>query len=95
MKPGSIEDPDMYVDIKLRKTRQPNGVEVYDLSPSKYVNEAVHNVEQHLRLNFCVRKLAKHTGAYFLPNYKSELGMNPKLSTTRLQYYPTLSSILQ
>jgi hypothetical protein len=48
MKPGSIGDPDIYLGAKLRQCTLPNGVHAWALSPSKYVQEAVKMVDQHL-----------------------------------------------
>jgi len=45
MKPGSICDPDVYLGTKVRLTVLPNGVVVWGLSSSKYVQEAIANVE--------------------------------------------------
>ena len=36
LKPALIGDPDMYLGAKLRRVRQPNGVEAWTISPSKY-----------------------------------------------------------
>jgi hypothetical protein len=48
MKPGSIGDPDIYLGAKLCQCTLPNSVRAWALSPSKYVQEAVKMVEQHL-----------------------------------------------
>ena len=48
LKPGSIGDPDIYLGAKLRKITLNNGVEAWGLSPSKYVQEAISNVEKWL-----------------------------------------------
>jgi len=48
MKEGSIGDPNIYLRAKLRKVTLSNGVEAWSLSPSKYVQEAVQNTEEHM-----------------------------------------------
>jgi hypothetical protein len=44
-KPGSIGDPGIYLDAKLRKVILPNSAEAWGISPSKYIQEAVKNTE--------------------------------------------------
>ena len=48
MKPGSIEGPYICLGGKMHKTILPNGVKVWGISPSKYVQEAVRNLEAEL-----------------------------------------------
>jgi hypothetical protein len=48
LKPSSVGDPDIYLGAKLKKTKLPNGVMVWGLSPSKYVIQAVKNCQLHL-----------------------------------------------
>jgi hypothetical protein len=52
MKKGSIGDPDIYLGSRLRKVVLPNGVESWLMSPTKYVAEAVKNVERYLETNY-------------------------------------------
>ena len=95
MKDGSIGDPDMYLGAKLRKTRLPNEVEAWATIPSKYVNEAVKNVESYLMKEYDGRTLKKRAGAPFIPGYKPELDLSPELDSTKSQYYQSLIGILQ
>ena len=48
MKKGSIGDPDIYLGAKLHKVQLDNGMFAWGMSPEKYVQEAVRNVEEHL-----------------------------------------------
>ena len=48
MKKGYIGDPDIYLRAKLCKFQLDNGVFAWGMSPEKYVQEAVRNVEEHL-----------------------------------------------
>ena len=52
MKDGSIGDPDIYLGGKLRKVAFPNSVEAWGISLSKYIQEAVKNVEGYFVKNF-------------------------------------------
>ena len=71
MKPNSIGSPDIYLGTKLKKTRLENGVEAWGMSPSKYVQEAVRNVEEQL----------KKSGKPGLSKRASTLGLIPQAST--------------
>ena len=48
MKADSIGDPDIYLGAKLRTITLSNGVEAWGMSPSKYVQEAVRNIQEYL-----------------------------------------------
>ena len=95
MKEGSIGDPDMYLGAKLRKTILPNGVEAWAMSPSKYVQEAVKNVEGHLSKEKGGMKLAKRANTPYLRDYKPKLDMSPELGPTEAQYYQSQVGVLQ
>jgi hypothetical protein len=51
LKAGSIRDPDIYLGTKLCKVELANGVHAWSMSPSKYVQDAVCNVKEHLLKN--------------------------------------------
>jgi hypothetical protein len=51
MKAGSIGDPDIYLGTKLRKVDLENGVQAWSMSPSKYIKDAVRNVDDYLSKN--------------------------------------------
>jgi len=48
MKKVSIGDPDIYLGSKLRQVTLCNGIKAWSASPSKYVQEAVSNLESYL-----------------------------------------------
>ena len=95
MKEGSIGDPDLYLGAKLRKVTLPNGVQAWSTSPSKYIQEAVKNVEEHLHNECGGRKLAKRATAPFPRDYAPELDMSPVLDSKRANYYQSLMGVLQ
>ena len=94
MKPGSIGDPDLYLGAKVKKTVLPNGVVAWGLSPSKYVQEAVKNVEEHLAKQGG-RKLAKRASAPFPTGYIPELDQTRELNEKESSYYQSLIGILR
>ena len=49
MEEGSIGDPDFYLGTRLKLAEMENGVKAWGMSPSKYVQEAVRNIEDHLK----------------------------------------------
>ena len=89
MKDGSIVDPDIYLEAKIHKTHLPNGVNTWYNSPSKYVQEVVRNIEEHLVKEYDRRRLVKCASAPFLNNYKLELDMSTELEPKQASYYQT------
>ena len=68
MKDGSIGDPDMYLGAKLRKFTLANGVQAWGFSPSKYVNDAIRNMEKYLQDEMNGLKLLKNCLLYTSPS---------------------------
>ena len=87
MKKGSIGDPDIYLGAKLRKVHVDNGVFTWDISPAKYVQEAVRNVEEHLTKKYGGRKLPKRAIARWTSKYVSETDTTPELGPKEANYY--------
>ena len=56
MKKGSIGDPDIYLGAKLCKVQLDKSMFAWGMSPAKYVQEAVINVEEHLTKEYGGRK---------------------------------------
>ena len=52
LKPDSIGDLDIYLGAKLKQVELDNDVFCWSLSPSKYVQEAVRNCENHVKNNY-------------------------------------------
>ena len=93
MKPGSMGDPDIYLGTKLRLIDLPNSVRAWGMSPSKYVQESVKNVEQQLDKNFNGRKLLKRAPTPFENDYSPELDTTPELAALQANYYQSLVGI--
>jgi hypothetical protein len=72
MTPCSILEPTFYLGVKLKKTVMPNGVVAWVMSSSKYVQEAVKNVQEYLKKNGD-SKLKKKASAPFEATYRAEI----------------------
>ena len=94
MKKGSIGNPEMYLGAKLRLTKLPNGILAWGISASKYVQEAVRNVEVYIRNNK-LPKLAKRATAPLPADYHSELDTSKELDPVRAKYYQSQIGILR
>jgi hypothetical protein len=95
LKPTSVGDPDIYLGGKLRKVRMPNQVTCWALSPSKYVQAAVANVERHLAKRYDGRKLAKKANGPLPTNYRPEVDVSPELNADDANYYQQQIGILR
>ena len=93
MKPGSIGDPDIYLGAKLRKTTLPNGVEAWGLSPSKYVQDAIANVEKWLDKKGM--KLNKRASSPYPSEYNAELDVSDVLGVDDANFYQTQIGVLR
>ena len=95
MKEDSMGDPDIYLGSKVRKIVLPNGVESWLMSPTKYVREAVKNVERYLDKEYGGRKLPKRVGGPMPTDYRPELDVTEELKDEELSYYYSQIGILR
>ena len=94
MKKGSIGDPDIYLGAKLKEHVLPNGVKAWGKSPSKYIQEAVKNVEDYLKKEN-LPGLKKKITSPFPANYYAELDTSEELDSEGLGHYQSLIGILR
>ena len=94
MKPGSIGSPDIYLGAKLRQVMLDNGVSAWSASPSKYVQDAVANVEQYLTTQYSGRKLKNKASGPWPTGYASELDETPELGAEKANYYQSQVGVL-
>ena len=94
MKKGYIGDPDIYLGAKLRKVQLDNGVFTWGMSPAKYVQEAVINVEEHLTKEYVGRKLPKQATARWPSKYVSETDRTPELGPKEANCYQCQIGVL-
>ena len=93
MKPGSIGPPKIYLGAKLSKVDLPNGVTAWAISASQYVQDAVKNVECHLRKKG--KSSRKGTYSPLSSNYRPKCDITPELDSTDASYYALLIGILR
>ena len=93
MKPESIGDPDIYLGTKLRKVTLTNGVKAWSSSPSKYIQEAVKNV-QDIVLKELGHGLPKRIGGPWPTGYAAELDETPELSPRMANMYQSHVGVL-
>jgi hypothetical protein len=86
MKPSSIMEPTFYLVAKLKKTVMPNDVVSWGMSSSKYVQEAVQNMQEYLKENRD-RKLKKKASAPFEATFRAEIEESPVLGPEMANYW--------
>jgi hypothetical protein len=64
-------------------------------SPSKYIQEAVRNVEEYLKTKGGDRRLAKVAKAPFPVGYSAELDISPELEPEEANYYQSQIGVLR
>ena len=83
----SMGDPDIYLGGKLRICFMTNGVECWSLSASKYVQEAIRNVNAQWHEAYPGRKWPRRSVTPFVKNYLPELNVSKELNATETNYY--------
>ena len=93
MTSGSIGDPNFYLGAKLRPTKLENGVVAWGMSSSKYVQEAVANVEKHLKTKNL--SLPKRATTPFPTGYIPEADVSDELNPEEANYFQSQIGILR
>ena len=93
LKPESVGPPKIYLGAKISKVQLQNGVEAYAMSMSQYVQEAVRNVEGHLRKKGL--GLLKKASTPMSLHYCPEIDASPELDQNGVGYYQSLIGILR
>jgi hypothetical protein len=87
--------PTFYLGAKLKKTVFPNGVVAWGMSSRKYVQSAVHNVQEYLVALPGDQKLLKKASGPFALGYKPEIDDSPELDPIRAIFYQSHIEILR
>jgi hypothetical protein len=93
MKPESVGKPDIYLGAKVTSVKLPNEVDALGLSPTKYVTEAIKNVEHYLTEHSL--KLPNRAGTPLSSGYRPEMDVSPELDPEKANYYQSLIGILR
>ena len=81
--------------MKLKQTRLENGVWAWALSPSKYVNQAIKNCENHLSENYGGKyTLPKKAENLFRMGYEPELDESTPLDAELSSYYQSIIGVM-
>jgi hypothetical protein len=96
LKPSSVGDPDIYLGVKLKLTQLDNGIWAWELSPSKYVTQAVKICAKHLtdKLNncFCLPQQADKPFPY---DYHPESDQSEPLDSECSLFYQHLIGVMR
>ena len=92
-KPVSIGPPTIYLGGQLRRVTLDNGLKVWDFSLSKYVQDAVKSVEEHLARTSI--KLPSKALTPIQTSYRPEIDTTVELNATELAYYQSIIGILR
>ena len=93
IKPKSVGPPKLYLGNKVSKVTLANGVDTWSFSSSQYVQNAISNVEEHLRRKG--KSLPKKATSPLSQNYRPEIDVSPELTPTDASYYQSLIGILR
>ena len=94
MKKGSIGDPDWYLGARVKRMEMLNRVQAWALSLSKYIQEAVQNVESYLRDELGGWGLKKRAPTPFMLEYDPDMDMTKKVSAELATYFQSQIGIL-
>jgi hypothetical protein len=90
----SVGDPDIYLGSKFRKVMLSDGVHAWMISPTKYIREAINNVERHSEREYG-SKLPKRVSGPFPTDYRPEVDITPELNEEELSYYQSQIGVLR
>jgi hypothetical protein len=94
IKEGSIQVPTFYLGVTLKKTIFPNDVAAWGMSSIKYVQSAVHNLQEYLIALPGDKKLPKKAPAPFAGSYKPELDEIPELDPVMANFFQSQIGIM-
>ena len=93
LKDGSVGPPSLYLGAKISQVILPNGVRAYAWSPSKYIQEAIRNLEVHL--NVRGYKLRNRVNSPFTPSYRPECDTSEECDEDDARLYLSLIGLLR
>ena len=93
LKKKSIADPGKYLWGEIRKVELNNGIYFWAFSSTQYVQDAVKNVEQYLKVQG--KNILAKAPAPFQKNYRPEIDMTEELGEDDAAYYHSLIEVLR
>jgi hypothetical protein len=93
IKPKSIGPPSQYLGNKVSEVVLENGTKCWSFSSSQYVQNAIANVESHLKKHNA--KLPARAKSPWSTNYRPEVDTSPELNPTEAAYYQSLIGVLR
>ena len=91
----SVGDPDIYLGAKLKKVQMDNDVWYWSISPSKYIQEALHNCKNYLKENFSDEyELIVNAPNPFTLGYEQCTDVSPLLSPDEASYFQNIIGVM-
>ena len=93
LKPESVGPPQLYLGSKLSRIELPNGVNAWSMGASKYIQNAIGNVEKILAKKGM--KLRNKVNTPLSPNYRPECDLSEECGEEDHRVYMSLIGILR
>ena len=93
LKPGSVGPPNLYLGGKLTEIVLPNGVKAWSISGSKYIQEAIANLEKELSKRGL--QLKKKVNSPLSSGYRPECDVSVECDEEDMRLYMSLIGILR
>ena len=93
LKEESIGPPSIYLGGRLRKVDLANGASAWSFGSTQYVQQAVANVEAHMRTTRM--SLPKRAETPIPTDYRPELDSSPELDPPNTAYFQSLIGVLR
>ena len=94
MKANSRGIPKSYLGVQINAVTLLNNVQAWSFTSSKYVQEAISNVEKHIFTEYDT-KLPMRVTTPFTSGYRAELDTSRELTDERALYFMSLIGILR
>ena len=86
MKAGSTGDPDIYLGAKVKPMKMNNDITAWEISPSKYINEANNNCEKCIQENMPEHKHGCTASDPFQTDYDPDLDTTTEMDEEQATY---------
>ena len=90
---GSVGPPKLYLVAKISQVLLPYGVRACAWSSSKYIQEAIHNLDMHI--NKRVYKMKSRVNSPFTHNHRPECDVSEECNEDDARLYLSLIGVLR